>query len=170
VRAGPLCTAHPPGGAPPHPNAPSPPTVRWGLVGGTQLVGARSLSLALLLLPASHHPRCTRCTLAPLPCLAPQGSFAPPSRGECQLLAASIQGPLCQRPHPSLTSAGRMTASEGLPTLCKGGHTAQQPSVHPREHLPASGLQPPPTQGRLTPRRAREDRSLHPRDGRAGSA
>ena len=78
-------------------------------------------------------------------------------------MAASVYGPLCRRLHPSLTSAGKTTGSEGPPTLCKWGCTAQQPGVHPREQLPASGLQPPPTQRRLTPRRACGD-------GQAGSA
>ena len=120
-------------------------------------MGARSLSLALLLLPTSHHPRCPHCTLAPLPCLAPQGSFAPPSRGERQLLAASVQGPLCQRPHPSLTSAGRMTASEGPPTLQVGSHC-------PATQCPPTGA-PPRLWAPAPAHPAQADTSQSPRGG-----
>lgn len=50
-------------------------------------------------------------------------------------MAASVQDPLCQQPHPGLTSAGRMTASERPPTLQVGSHC-------PATRCPPTGAAP----------------------------
>lgn len=113
---------HMPGGAPPHPAAPSPPlTARWGLVGGTHPVGARSLGLALLLLPAGHHPPCPHCAIAPLPCLAPQRPFALPSRGERQLCGSLSLGPPLPTPPPQPHLCWQDDSLRGTPNTLQVG-------------------------------------------------